>query len=73
MSKQYHFVVCYDTETNEFSLDIDSLDANFWNGEVYDTETDEWCGRLIDEATELAYNEAEDNLAELLEKGNQNG
>ena len=29
MGKQIHFVVCYDTETKQFEIDYDTLDAKF--------------------------------------------
>jgi hypothetical protein len=42
MSKQYHFVVFYDSETEEFTLDYDTQDERF-NGEpVWNEETGEW-------------------------------
>jgi hypothetical protein len=44
VSKQYHFVVCYDTETNEFEVDYDTQDAKFDYAPVYDTTTGEWEG-----------------------------
>ena len=42
MSKQYHFVVQFDTESKEFSLDIDTLNANFNSGVAFDTIEQEW-------------------------------
>jgi hypothetical protein len=42
MSKQYHFVVQFDTDTNEFSLDIDTLNAVFHEGVAFDTKEQEW-------------------------------
>ena len=41
MSKQYHFVVVYDTETKEWSTEPD-VSMNFDSGDVWDTETQEW-------------------------------
>jgi len=42
MSKQIHYVVRYDTETRTFSIDMDTANAVFGNGNVYDAITDEW-------------------------------
>lgn len=39
---QYHYVVFYDTDTNEFQMDFDTLDARFYGGSVFDTNTNEW-------------------------------
>jgi len=41
MSKQYHFVVVYDTETKEWSVEPD-VSMNFDSGDVWNTETNEW-------------------------------
>jgi len=41
MSKQYHFVVVYDTETKEWSTEPD-VSMNFDSGDVWDTKTQEW-------------------------------
>jgi hypothetical protein len=41
MSKQYHFVVVYDTETKEWSTEPD-VSMNFDSGDVWDNETQEW-------------------------------
>ena len=40
MSKQIHYVVRYDTETRTFSIDTDTANAVFNNGNVYNVETD---------------------------------
>lgn len=42
MSKQYHFVVQFDTDTNEFLLDIETLNAVFHEGVAFDTKEQEW-------------------------------
>jgi hypothetical protein len=41
MSKQYHFVVVYDTETKEWSTEPD-VSMNFDSGDVWDNDTQEW-------------------------------
>ncbi len=42
MSKQYYFVVFYDTETGEWLADPEREDAVFGNDRVWDTKTEEW-------------------------------
>jgi hypothetical protein len=42
VAKQYHYVVCYDAETNEFTLDYDTMSAKFDDEVIYNTETEEW-------------------------------
>lgn len=70
MSKQYHFVVQFDTETNEFSLDIDTLNANFNSGVIFDTETQEWVADPEADNLETGYFASEDILAGWLEQAN---
>lgn len=41
MSKQYHFVVSYDTGTREWSVEPD-VSLNFDNGDVWDWVAEEW-------------------------------
>lgn len=70
MSKQYHFVVQFDTETNEFSLDIDTLNANFNSGVIFDTETQEWVEGTESDNLDEGYFSVEDNLAGWLRVAN---
>jgi hypothetical protein len=44
MGKQYHFVVVYDTETNEFEVDYDTQEAKFDNEPIWNNQTEEWEG-----------------------------
>ena len=39
---QYHYVVMFDTETKEFSVDIDTTMARFGEEPLFDTEQDAW-------------------------------
>jgi hypothetical protein len=39
---QHHYVVVFDTETNEFSIDYDSASARFVDGTVYDPQVETW-------------------------------
>lgn len=41
MSKQVHYVVVYDESDESWSIDFD-VSINFGNGNVWDTETEEW-------------------------------
>lgn len=41
MSKQYHFVVVYDTDTKEWAVEPD-VSMNFDSGDVWDNDTQEW-------------------------------
>jgi hypothetical protein len=70
MSKQYHFVVQFDTDTNEFSLDIDTLNAVFNNGVIFDTHEQEWVADPEADNLEGGYFTSEDILAGWLQKIN---
>jgi len=41
MSKQYHYIVKFDNEKREFSLDHEELNERY-EGVVFDTETQKW-------------------------------
>ena len=41
MSKQVHYVVVYDEEDKSWSIDFD-VSINYDDGNVWDTETEEW-------------------------------
>ena len=61
---QYHFVVMYDDETNEFAVDYDTQEAKFHDCPIYNTKTDEWLeltGEHIDN-DDSTYNKAADTL-----------
>ena len=62
MSKQYHYVVMYDTETEEFSVDVDTRLAVMPNGAVW-TESQGW---ITDDEDSDNYVEIEDSLAKLI-------
>jgi len=57
MSKQYHFVVVYDTETKEWSTEPD-VSMNFDSGDVWDTDTQEWEFNTCDTAEQNAITDA---------------
>jgi hypothetical protein len=71
-NKQYHFVVQFDTETNEFSLDIDTLYANFRNGIIFDKDQQEWVvDPEVDSDLEGGYLDAENVLSAWLTRANE--
>lgn len=65
---EYHYVVKYDTETGDITLDYDTQGSAFTDGPVYDPVKKEW-RQLYDhewEEDNTAYNDAGDNLAHLI-------
>lgn len=42
MSKQIHMVVVWDSESKEFYTDMETNDASFPNGEVWNEDTEQW-------------------------------
>ena len=50
MTIQHHFVVV--VQDGKMSIDDDTLNAMFWDGSVYDTETDLWEPNYDDHATQ---------------------
>jgi hypothetical protein len=71
MAKQYHYVVCYDTETKQFSLDAETLDNRFDHGEVWNTVANEWESFQNTEELEADFIAIEDKLAGELNKLNK--
>lgn len=69
---QYHWVVSYDCETAEFTLDYETTSAVFGNGPVFDKSTDEWRplhasewekdGTLYNVAGDALFNRLENDL-----------
>lgn len=49
MSRQIHFVVRYDSDTDEFDIDYETQDARFHDGYIYDTDSNEWSRVSIEE------------------------
>lgn len=71
MSKQYHFVVNYDTDTKRWSIDPETLEAQFHNGEVWDKTAEEWEGFRNTDEMEEDFTSREDVLSEILRDYNQ--
>jgi hypothetical protein len=42
MTRQYHFIVMFDEETNTWSMDYDTEEFAFPNGTIYNQATKEW-------------------------------
>lgn len=63
MAKQHHFVVFFDEETGEFTLDFDTQEAKFDGKPIYDADADEWLdisGEIDDDNS--IYNRSADAL-----------
>ena len=39
---QFHYVVVFNAETGEFSIDVDTTDAVFHNGQIFMPDSQEW-------------------------------
>ena len=67
--RQYHFVVHYDANLDEFYMDYDTQDIKFDNAPVYNPTTDEWehltYGDHIDN-DDSTYNRSADALAVII-------
>jgi hypothetical protein len=61
---QYHYVVMYDENTDEFSIDVDTTMTLFENGVAFDPTHQEW--HLNDELMEADYVDYEQMLSEKL-------
>lgn len=59
MSKQHHFIVCFDEETGEFSMDWETTATKFDDGNVWNKETQEWESASINDADETNYDKQE--------------
>jgi hypothetical protein len=64
MSKQFHFVVAWDSERKRFYVDPVALDFKFTEGEIWNEDTEEWECREPGE--DSLYEELEDRLAGVL-------
>lgn len=71
MTKQYHYVVCYDTETKQFSLDPETLSSKFYDEAVWNEEAGNWISFQETEELETDFVAIEDKLAEELNKLNK--
>jgi hypothetical protein len=63
---QHHYVVVFDTETNEFSIDYDSASLRFVDGTVYDPELETWTAAYSPEELNKLDTDISDRLSELV-------
>ena len=42
MGRQYHYIIMFDDETNEWNLDVDNEESAFPNGTIYNDEINTW-------------------------------
>ena len=68
MAKQYHYVVMFDEEKKEWSIEWDTTDIMLEQveGTIFDKDTTEWTMSNADESTEESYRDNSDILAFLL-------
>lgn len=59
MSKQHHFVVMFDEENQEFSMDWETTATKFDDGNVWNSETQEWESASIADEDETNYDKQE--------------
>lgn len=64
MSHQFHYVVMFDTETQEFSVDIDTTMTRFGDEPVFDIGKDAWVAPTP--VSLVSYLSVEDELAKAL-------
>ena len=71
MAKQFHYVVMFDEDTNEFSIEWDTTDVMLEQveGTVFDKDTTEWT-TCTDEGVEQNYRDQSDVLADVLKSYN---
>jgi len=72
MSKQYHYVVMFDEDTKEWSIEWDTTDVMLEQVEntVFHKDTTEWTMSSVDEDTEQDYRDTSDVLADILNNYN---
>lgn len=68
MSKQYHFVLMVDADTNELSIDWDTTQIVLEEdrGTVFDTDTQEWDLGFSDQNYENVANKLADKFREII-------
>ena len=71
MSRQYHYAIMFDEETNRWDIDIDTEESAFNEGTIYNTDTRQWeygyagDGIFVGQEQELA-----EQLSKTLDKWN---
>jgi hypothetical protein len=69
---QHHYVVVFDTETNEFSIDYDSASVRFVDGTVYDPQENTWTAPYSPEELNKLDTDISDRLSELVSPNHYN-
>jgi len=69
---QHHYVVVFDTDTNEFSIDYDSASARFVDGTVYDPQSETWTAPYSPESLNKLDTDISDRLSELVAPNHYN-
>lgn len=67
---QYHFVVRWDAATQEWAVDVDTLDAKFDAEVIYDEASNSWLSYRDAGELRAVFTEKEDELALILQKQN---
>ena len=72
MAKQYHYVVMFDEDTKEWSIEWDTTDIMLEQveGTIFDKDKAEWTTCQEDENTENDYRDTSDILADILKDYN---
>jgi len=65
---QHHYVVVFDTDTNEFSIDYDSASVRFVDGTVYDPQAETWTSAYSPQELNQLDTEISDSLYGLITK-----
>lgn len=55
MAKQHHFVVVFDEDTNEFSMDWETASSRFADGNVWNKDENYWESASINDADDSNY------------------
>lgn len=63
---QHHFVVMYDTETGKWGVETEY--AGFFDGTIWDTNTDQWCHAIDDGEIYVKDEELYDKLIASIEE-----
>lgn len=67
---QYHFVVLWDEESSTWSVDGQTLDAEFGTGVIFDTHSQTWVSYEDDDDLRAEFLDKENALATLLQDFN---
>jgi hypothetical protein len=62
-TKQHHYILVFDTKTNEWTLDSDCEEVRFPNGTIWNEETQVWESGYVGDGT---YELMEEQLGEAL-------